>query len=276
MGHAFNIFHEVKSSKTPRSVMDGVVSTALLLVLESLRYSKDMELSSHTPFSSRYIWLSTLLLIIFLSIPRGNSEFHHGSPIDRQNTASLLELVTFLWPRKVFQLDFLGRQDVASLPALPSNLRAATLAEHHRHLASKLESSKLVLVLVTEYIRPILFQCFLAVSSALASLGPNIVTYQLLQHLSSEGVVGNNRDTLFLAALLGLSKALPVFLSAWVNWVGSSMIYLPMRTTLSALIYQKILSLPAVALSADDKQSPSKGTWLQVGALRFACVYPIM
>ncbi|KAM3542454.1 hypothetical protein ARSEF1564_004672 [Beauveria bassiana] len=42
-----------------------------------------------------------------------------------------------------------------------------------------------------------------------------------------------------------------------------------MQNTLSALTYQKILSLPAIAANAEDKQAQRKETWLQMDGLGF-------
>ncbi|KAM3498011.1 hypothetical protein MY10362_008653 [Beauveria mimosiformis] len=107
---------------------------------------------------------------------------------------------------------------------------------------------------------------------SLALLGPKLVAYRLLQHLSGEREAGN-RDSLFLALLLGGSKCLPVPLGAWIRWIGTSMIDIPMQNTLSALTYQKILSLPAIAVSAEEKQAQRKETWLQMDGLSLRACY---
>ncbi|KAH8717299.1 ABC transporter ATP-binding protein/permease VMR1 [Beauveria bassiana] len=46
-----------------------------------------------------------------------------------------------------------------------------------------------------------------------------------------------------------------------------------MQSTLSALTYQKILSLPATAVSAEDKQAQRKETWLQMDGLSLRACY---
>ncbi|KAM3484424.1 hypothetical protein MY8738_002276 [Beauveria namnaoensis] len=51
------------------------------------------------------------------------------------------------------------------------------------------------------------------------------------------------------------------------------MIDIPMQSTLSALTYQKILSLPATAVSAEDKQAQRKETWLQMDGLSLRACY---
>ncbi|KAJ6788123.1 hypothetical protein PWT90_09487 [Aphanocladium album] len=266
LAHALHVYREAQAAKPSRSVLDAVASTAFLLVLECMHYGQEKEFSGDKLFSVFSVWLSALLLVIFLSTLRGNSEFHDGLLVDRQHTASYLEVLTFLWPRKVFRLNVLSQEDIGNLPTLSANCRTAILVERHRRIARKLASHKLVFVLAREYIKPLMFQCSLAIIHVLSLLGPNLVTYHLLQHLSG-GSVGGSHDSLSLVFLLGFSKALPALLGAWMDWVGSSMIYLPMRSTLLALIYQKILSLPTVAVSVDGRGLQSNETWLQASAL---------
>lgn len=233
-----------------------------------MHYNRDAEISDDTTSAVFCIWLSAVLLIMFMSVPRGNDEFRNGFPVDRQNTASIIELLTFIWPRQVFNLDRISKENSEALPVLPTSLQTATLAESHRQWTRKVASHKIVFILVREYAGPLLLQSSLAVLNAVALLGPNLVTYQWLQHLSDDEVRGSS-DSLRFAVILGVSKALPALISAWMTWVGSSMIYLPMRSTLSALIYKKILSLPTTAENTDATGAQSKGTWLQASALRF-------
>ena len=266
--HVFNVYREAKAADPSRSVMDGAASTAILLVLEGIHYSQEMEVVGNTWLSAFSISLSALLLAFFLFVSRGSSESYKGSPVDRQNTASLIELLTFLWPRKTFRLENLQGKDVGSLPALPAGLRTAALTERHRRLASQLASHRLGYVLLRGYLVPLVLQSILAILSSLAVLGPNLVTYRLLQHLSGEHE-GGSRDTLFLVVLLGASTILPVILTAWMRWIGSSMIAIPMRYTLSALTYQKVLSLPTIPVSPEDREVKSMATLLYMNALRF-------
>ncbi len=266
--HVSNVYYESKAAKPSRSVINGAVSAAILLVLESIHYSQELEVAGNTWLSVFSISKSALLLVFFLFVPRGNDESYKGSPVDRQHTASVIELLTFLWPRKTFRLDNLQRKNVASLPALPAGLRTAALTERHQRLASQLAAHKLSSVLLRGYLGPLALQSILAISSSLAVLGPNLVTYRLLQHLSGERE-GGNRDTIFLVALLGASSLLPVILTAWMRWVGSSMIAIPMRYTLSALTYQKVLSLPTIPVSPEDREAKSMATLLYMNALRF-------
>lgn len=266
------MLYEGDPAKRSRSRIDGAASAALLFILEGISHHQNSDLSGGWP-SVLSISLSVLLLFVFLCVPRGSDESYNGSPVDRQNTASIIELLTFLWPRKVFRLDNLEKKDVGALPVLPASLRTATLAERHRQFASQLASHRLGFVLLRAYLGPLIFQSILAILNSLAVLGPNLVTYRLLQHLSGERE-GDSRDTLFLVVLLGVSNLLPVLLTAWMKWIGSSMISIPMRYTLAALTYQKVLSLPTIAVSPEDKEAKSMATLLHMNALRFDSDFP--
>ncbi|EJP70387.1 ABC transporter [Beauveria bassiana ARSEF 2860] len=270
--HAIKVYYEAKAADSSPSVMDAAASTVLLLGVEVIRCSQEPECSGTSWLLFVKILPSFLLLVILLSIPRGNDDLQGGLSVDRQNTAPLIEALTFLWPRKVFKLDTLRREDVEALPVLPTSLRTEKLSESHRRFARGLDSHKLGFVLIREYLGALTLQWFLSILNALALLGPKLVTYRLLQHLSGEREAGN-RDSLFLALLLGGSKFLPVLLCAWIRWIGTSMIDIPMQSTLSALTYQKILSLPATAASDEDKQAQRKETWLQMDGLSLRACY---
>ncbi|OAA77619.1 ABC transporter, transmembrane domain, type 1 [Akanthomyces lecanii RCEF 1005] len=274
--HVFNVYYESKAAKPSRSVINGAVSAAILLVLESIHYSQELEVAGNTWLSVFSISKSALLLVFCLFVPRGNDESYKGLPADRQHTGSVIELLTFLWPRKTFRLDSLQRKNAASLPALPAGLRTAALTERHQRLASQRAAHKLSSVLLRDYFGPLALQSILAILSSLAVLGPNLVTYRLLQHLSGERE-GDNRDTIFLVALLGASSLLPVILTAWMRWLGSSMIAIPMRYTLSALTYQKVLSLPTIPVSPEDREAKSIAILLYMNALsaRACSAFPI-
>lgn len=268
VGHVLNLSSEARAGITARSVTDGAVSTALLAVLMAIHCGKDLKFLDHMCLSAFSVVLSVLLLVIFLTIPRGQDRFHEGSPTDRQNTAPLIELLTFLWPRKVFKLGNLQRKDVKTLPVLPASLRTAALTEHHRRLTNRLASQGLGLVLLREYLAPLALQSILAVLQSFAVIMPNLVTYRLLERLDGEHE-GATRDIMFMALLLGVSNLLPVFFTAWTMWIGSSMIDIPMRQTLGALAYQKVLTLPTIAVSPADREAQSMSTLLHINALRF-------
>ncbi|OAA37332.1 ABC transporter, transmembrane domain, type 1 [Beauveria brongniartii RCEF 3172] len=270
--HAIKVYYEAKAVNSSPSVIDAAASTVFLLSLEVIRCSKEPEYSDNSWLLFVKILPSLLLLVVFLSIPRGNGDLQGGLSVDRQNTAPLIEVLMFLWPRKVFKLDTLRREDVGALPVLSTSLRTEKLTESHRRFARGLDSHKLGVVLLWEYLGPLALQWLLAILNALALLGPKLVTYRLLQQLSGEREAGN-RDSLFLALLLGGSKFLPVLLGAWIRWIGTSMIDIPMQNALSALTYQKILSLPAIPVSAEDKQAQRKETWLQMDGLSLRACY---
>lgn len=266
--HVFRVYYQSKAAKPSRSVIDGAVSIAIFLVLESIHYSQEMKVEGSTWLSVVSISVSALLLVFFLVLPRGNDESYKGSPVDRQDNASVIELLTFLWLRKTFRTSNIQGKYVASLPVLPADVRTAALTARHQRLASQLASHRLGYLLPRCYLDPLILQSILAILSSLAVLGPNLVTHRLLQHLGGERE-GGNRGTFFLVALLGASNLLSVTLTAWMGWIGSSIIAIPMRYTLSALTYQKILSLPTIALSPEDREAKSMATLLYMNALRF-------
>lgn len=248
--------------------VDGAIGSVFFLLRESIHYREEFLSSGATWLSFFGVLLPSLLLIVFLSLPQGDDEFVKGSPVDRQHTASILEVLTFFWPRKTFKPSHLKDQDPASLPLLAENSRSAPLAARHQRLARRLASHSLGVVLLIEYLGPLLLQSALAMLSSLASLGPNLVTYRLLQQLGEEGE-GARRRSLSLVVLLGVSKVLPVLLTAWTKWVGVSMIDSPMHSTLRALVYHKYLSLPTVPVNAEDKAAQEKQSSFRVYGLRY-------
>lgn len=149
----------------------------------------------------------------------------------------------------------------------------ATLTERHRYFASQHPSHGLGFVLLRLYLGPLILQSILAILNSLTALGPKLVTYRLLQHLSGERE-GGSSVSLLLALLLGVSNLIPVFLTAWMEWIGTSMIDIPMRYSLTALTYQKVLSLPTNPVSPEDREDRSLATLMHMNALRFDDNFP--
>lgn len=276
-GHAFTLCREIMTAKPCRSVIDGAASSALLVIVEGINGSQNLESSDATPQSLVTILLSILLLAIFLSVPRERSKLPQGRSVDRQNTACLIEVLFFLWPRKVFRLQDLRQRDINLLPLLPVRLRTSTLTENHRRFASRFSTHRLGFVLLKEYSGALILQSSFSILNSLAALGPNLILYRLLQHLGGERESGT-REKMFLASLLGLSHLLPVIISSWMKWIGTSMIDVPMRYTLASLTYQKVLSLPTITLSAEEKEAQSMATLLHMNALsaRACSAFPIL
>lgn len=240
-GHIVLVYLELTPANHFRSAVDGAVSSVLLVTLavcscEFSQYTADLA------FHSFGIVISLSLLIGFLIVPRQRDTFVQGRLIDRQDSGSLLELLTFSWHRKLFRPQSLQSLKVKNLPILCSTSRSKYLSRRHVQFAHQNSHRSLNIILAKMYIGPLLLQWSFAVLNSLVILIPELITYRLLQWLGHE----QERSISYgvgLVLLLGLSKLSEVLVGAWLKWVTASKLQLPIQAALSLICYQKALRL---------------------------------
>ncbi len=191
-------------------------------------------------------------LSVFLCMPRRPDMFFQGRLVDRQHTGSLLELMTLSWSRKPLHLERAQSLRVKDLPALLPEFGTQHLSQQHSQIAGP--NGRLAFKLAKMYARPLLLQWSFAVLQSFVKLMPQMVTYRLLQWLNSD-MKSSFGYGISLAGLLGLSKVSEVLVAAWLKWITTSMIRLPIQATMSALVYQKALVLPNGMNDSDESGS---------------------
>lgn len=231
--------------------MNGAIASALFLTLSLCDPQRQQEPTASSG-PSMAVTVPALLLLGFLSFPQAPDQVVDDRPVDRQNTGSVLEFLTFSWPRKVFQLSNLEDNKLAALPGLPVQTRAQHGSEEHQQISRQLSSRSLGYILARQYIGPLALQWSVAIVGSFVGLLPDFVTYRFLQWLggSPERTLSHG---LQFAVMLGLAKLAPVFVQSWLKWIGASMIHVPMRGAISSLVYQKFLSLPNSTFAENGK-----------------------
>lgn len=252
MGHVIATYTEPDPATRFRSAMNGAVSSTLL-ILQTVYSCNSTKYTASSVFRAVGVSISLSLLICFLSVPRQSDAFCAGRQVDRQHTGSLLELITFSWPRKILCPQNLRTLKAKDLPALHPALRAQNLSQQYAQISRQMPHS-LSVILVKCYIGPVLLQWSLAILKSFVMLTPELITYRLLHWLSTE----QERSAwhgIGLALLLGLSKISELLVDLWLKWITSSKIQLPIHATLSSLVYQKAMRLPSATDAIDGRSS---------------------
>lgn len=139
-------------------------------------------------------------------------------------------------------------------------MKAKDLTEEHMR-ARNPELQTVGIAIAKAYIYPLAIQWTLTILESIATLAPQFVLFRLLQRLGAQDQpIGSS--ALYLAILLGLSKIFELWIGSWLEWITASQIQIPIKATLSSLVYHKRLRLPNVASSStiagDTAQSPLK------------------
>lgn len=223
------------------AAVDGMQTSILFIYLVLLDSIYTSQATMSTGYNACALLVAVLSLVVFLSVPRLPDESFRGRAVDREQTCSIFERMTFLWAQNIFNPKLISKLDPGNLPALRPELRLSHLLRHP--IATTQYSDSLGKVLARKYALPIMLQWSLAAIQSFMTLVPELVTYRLLQWLG-----GQQEDTklhgITLAILLGVAKIASIATNSWLKWGTCSRILVPMQSTVNALVYEKALSLP--------------------------------
>lgn len=215
---------------------------ASLIVLDSFYDPEPMAGVVYTVFA---LASSTAALVVLVSIAKGPDEFFQGRPIDREHTCSLFELLTLSWGRRTFNHEGLSKIRLENLPTLRPDLQLKSFPTTVSRVQSRVSRA-----LAVKHAPAFCLQVLLAILDAVLILGPDFITYKLLNWLA----VDQRRTIvhgLVLATLLGASKIASVTVGCWLKWVTASRVLVPIQSSLNMLVYEKAMRLPSATSSID-------------------------
>jgi len=244
-----------------RATLNGVASSAVLAMLLTFQMANKFDLSM-TAWATLVICLVAAISTLcgFLSIPRQPDKFFEGKLVDRQFSGSILEMIMFCWSRTLLNTKTVSTLRLTDLPALHLITRARYLTRQYVLNACSGEHG-LRITLVKTHAGPLVSQWALTVLKSVAVLGPQFVTFRLLQWLVTAPQAEGRAylHGLLLALALGLCKVFEIWISSWLQWLTASKLQIPIQATLSSLVYRKALRLPNLLDTSDGINEPNQG-----------------
>lgn len=203
---------------------------------------------------------ASILTLASLSLPRRPDVFLNGRLVDRMFTVNANTRLTFGWATNLMSLATKkGDLDMADLPRLSHRLRPdEQSAEWESKRPSANESVFKTLLKI--YGWPLSKQWITTMTNTSVSYLPWWITLQLLQALEARkpGEPVEPRLWLFVA-WLGMARITNALLDNWLFWNMVSELYVPVRSQLAAVIFQKAMRRKNVKAAGkarnDDKTS---------------------
>lgn len=180
-----------------------------------------------------------------LLLQRRPDVFHNGTVVDRQNTVSFLEWLSFSWTIPLLRASKRGeRLDVHDLPELDHNTRAAGLFSSFTKAEADGKTPRLWPTILRAHGLSLVIQIILSMVSSLLAFVPRLALLGLLRDLDTTGL--NPRDNLQLwphVAVLGTSSVVSNIFTIWKSWVAVNIVSVRVYAQLTSAIYDKCMRL---------------------------------
>lgn len=175
-----------------------------------------------------------------LSIPRRPAVFKDGVPVDGMYTASALGRYTFSWASSLLAVAReKKRLNAEDLPKMDYHTRSRDLSESW---AEKKHPRKLWIELFLAHREPLMIQWFLTLLQAFGNFAPHFVIFHLLRILESRALGQEiSAEAWIWVVVLTITTLGASWVEAWLFWISWSEIAIPVRSQLSALIFQKAM-----------------------------------
>ena len=215
---------------------------------------------SNPPWKSKaqiVLRVSELVLSIFaavasVSLPRRPEVFYNGVQVDNMLTGSALEKFNFTWVGPMLQLAKKTKHlDLKDLPKMDHYTRSKDLS---RAWTAKEHPRKLWIEVFLAHKWPLSTQWLLTLLQAFGNFAPQFTTFHILRILENR-IPGSQApyEAWIWVILLTIASIGASWIESWLFWVSWSELAIPVRSQLSALIFQK-------AMRRKDVKGASKAT----------------
>ncbi|KAK2628213.1 hypothetical protein QTJ16_002859 [Diplocarpon rosae] len=166
-----------------------------------------------------------------------------GRPVERQFTSSLWTRYSYNWSSDLLDLAATKLIESPDLPAMDAHVRAADAKEAFKSIALKPDIS-LWLQVFWAFRWQITFQWLMVIASSILDSAPSLAMFQLLRYLEArtEFDAIDPKAWLCVAALLVATLA-ETLVDYRVNWLMWSEIGVPIRASITTLIYEKMMKI---------------------------------
>jgi len=202
---------------------------------------------------------AALAAVSALSLPRATVD---AGRVDAQHAVSALSKHSFAWTRPLLDRVRKNQSQLLEVHDLPA-LTRQYLTRHLRHrFPPSFQSSARPLwrSVIADHRRAITVQWGLTAVESVLLVGPQAALFKLLTLLEHKATQELDVRQLWLwAGGLAVFKIAHLFTESWIEWVNFALLATPIRSQLSALIYDKSMRLKDVKSAASNPtQSASK------------------
>ncbi|KAI9739929.1 MAG: hypothetical protein M1818_004985 [Claussenomyces sp. TS43310] len=192
--------------------------------------------------------------LMFWSIPRRPDVFTpNGKLVERQFQTSLWTRLSFNWSSDLLDLAATKLIELSDLPALDYHMRAKDVKQSFRSIVLK-PTVSLWLQIFWAFRWQLLLQWTLVSIGSVVDAAPQFAVLKLLQYLEArKGFDAIDPKAWLWVGLLLLATLLETLVDYRVNWLMWSELGVPIRSTLTTLIYEKLMKVK------DCKEPPSAG-----------------
>lgn len=235
------------SRKSVQAYELGIYTFFSALVLSLILLAQDTQYFSHPNgpvFAIRAAELSLAVLTAVFSvlIPRRPDVYQDGQLVDRMYTVSALGRFTWAWSHGILSLARKKNDlDLVDFGRPNQYTRASAMSEDWKRRNSK---RRLWLALILAHKQAFALQWFLTLGTAVLNFAPQWVILQLLEGLEArEGKNDNNygADIWIWVVWLGVVIVMQSWVESYVFWLSWAELTLPVRSQLSALIFEKAM-----------------------------------
>ncbi|PBP23976.1 P-loop containing nucleoside triphosphate hydrolase protein, partial [Diplocarpon rosae] len=234
-------------TRSKRGVTSGLsfllvaLSAGILISSENLG---DRQSIGSTVTLTAQICTALAIVVAFGLIKRRPDVFTpDGRPVERQFTSSLWTRYSYNWSSDLLDLAATKLIESPDLPAMDAHVRAADAKEAFKSIALKPDVS-LWLQVFWAFRWQITFQWLMVIASSILDSAPSLAMFQLLRYLEArtEFDAIDHKAWLCVAALLVATLA-ETLVDYRVNWLMWSEIGVPIRASLTTLIYEKMMKI---------------------------------
>ncbi|KAK3381154.1 ATP-dependent bile acid permease [Podospora didyma] len=194
------------------------------------------------------------LVIASISLPRRPDVFHNGRIVDRMFTVSGYRRLTFDWARTLMSVATeKGDLDLSDLPHLRHTMRPAIQSAQWQPVKAKHSLFKSILKL---YGWGIFKQFTTAIANTAVSYLPWWITLRLLETLETREPGEQMGPRLWLLMVwLGVAMLAGALLESWLFWTMITDMYVPIRSQLAAVIFEKAMRRKNVKSASRPRES---------------------
>ncbi|KAI1259517.1 P-loop containing nucleoside triphosphate hydrolase protein [Xylariaceae sp. FL1019] len=244
----------------------GIYSMLSCVVIAAVLVIQDNKIAAHVLKHEKHVFalrIAEIVVIVCLGIssltvPRRPDVFYQGELVDRQRTVSAWSRFNWSWPSEILGLATKKKNlDLNDLPRPNHYVRAKdTIADW----MSRDFKHSLWLSIILAHKGAFILQWTLALISAVLNFAPQWVVLQLLHLLERrDGSELVGYEGWVWAILLMVSIVAQSWVETHIFWLSWAEICIPVRTQLSALIFQKSMRRKDVK-EAGKKQSAEIGS----------------
>ena len=191
-------------------------------------------------------------------LPRRPKIYLDGVPVDAMYTVSALSRYSFTWVEHLLTLAHIKKHlDLDDLPAMDHYTRAKEVSSSWK---SKDRPGRLWVELIFCHKWSFITQWILTLIQSFGNFAPQFVNFHFLQLLEERdrGVSVSQEAWIWVVALTIVTIG-SSWIEGWLFWISSSELAIPIKSQLSALVFQKSMRRKDVKGASRSKKSNVEG-----------------